>query len=44
MTSPSMWRRGMLGIAAACVVAVGAALVGQYGFDMQPSRGASCSG
>ena len=26
----------MLGIAAACVVAVGAALVGQYGFDMQP--------
>jgi disulfide bond formation protein DsbB len=31
-----MWRRGMLGIAAACVVAVGAALVGQYGFDMQP--------
>jgi protein dithiol:quinone oxidoreductase len=31
-----MWRRGMLGIAAACVVAVGAALLAQYRFDMQP--------
>jgi len=36
MTSPSMWRRGMLGIAAACVVAVGGALLAQYAFDMQP--------
>jgi protein dithiol:quinone oxidoreductase len=36
MTSPSMWRRGMLGIAALCVVAVAAALLAQYGFDMQP--------
>ena len=36
MTAPSMWRRGMLGIAAACVVAVSAALLAQYGFDMQP--------
>jgi disulfide bond formation protein DsbB len=31
-----MWRRGMLGIAALCVVAVAAALLAQYGFDMQP--------
>jgi protein dithiol:quinone oxidoreductase len=32
----SMWRRSMLGLAALCVVAVGAALLAQYAFDMQP--------
>jgi disulfide bond formation protein DsbB len=30
------WRGTMLGIAAACVVAVGIALVAQHRFDMQP--------
>ena len=36
MAAPLSWRAGMLGVAALCVAAVGAALVAQYRFDMQP--------
>lgn len=36
MPSPAAPRRGLLAIAAVCIAAVGAALVAQHGFDMQP--------